>query len=110
MTLQEMKDKPWKYIGYKGYSRFIASDPDLFILRRFALESARLALWLQYQVPEASEGLESIDARHSQRDVEDIHHGSFQDDPEDRRRALETLLAAISRYKLVDKSRVSIIG
>jgi hypothetical protein len=110
MALQEMEEKSWKYIGYKGYFRFIASNPDLFILRRFAPEITRLALWLQYHISEASEGLERIDERHSQRDVEDIHNGSFRDDPEDRRRALETLLAAISRYKLVDKSRVSRIG
>ncbi|KAH8748512.1 hypothetical protein BGZ57DRAFT_915867 [Hyaloscypha finlandica] len=44
MILQEMEEKPWKYLGYKGYSRLIASDPDLFILRRFAPESTRLAL------------------------------------------------------------------
>jgi hypothetical protein len=110
MPLQEMEEKPWKYIGYKGYFRFIASNPDLFILKMFAPESTRLALWLQYHVSEASEGLERIDMRHSQRDVEDIHNGSFRDDPGDRRRVLETLLAAISRYKLVDKSRVSRIG
>jgi hypothetical protein len=23
MTLQEMEEKPWKYLGYKGYSRLI---------------------------------------------------------------------------------------
>lgn len=32
---EETKEKPRKYIGYKGYSEFIASETDYYVLRSF---------------------------------------------------------------------------
>ena len=33
---EEIDVKPWKYIGYRGYVDFIASENDFYIMRRFA--------------------------------------------------------------------------
>jgi hypothetical protein len=27
---EDLRKKPWKYIGYRGFSKFIASDNDFF--------------------------------------------------------------------------------
>jgi hypothetical protein len=45
-TQEEVDKKPWKYIGYKGYSEFISSDSDFLLFWGFGAASVRVALSL----------------------------------------------------------------
>lgn len=96
LTQDEVDEKPWKYIGYKGYTDFIASENDFFMLRRFASISTRIALKLQDEVLELEEKLEELDKKYSRRGAVDVNNGSFRDDEDDRAQVLELL-----RQKLV---------
>ena len=98
LTEQEIETKPWKYIGYKGYASFIASENDFYIVRRFASLNTRIALALQDQVSVLEEELEALDARYSTRDAEDLHNGSFRDDQEDRAALVERIAENLMKY------------
>jgi hypothetical protein len=98
LTEQEIETKPWKYIGYKGYSSFIASETDFYIVRRFASLNTRIALALQDQVSVLEEELQALDARYSRRNAEDLHNGSFRDDREDRTALVEKIAEKLMKY------------
>lgn len=97
-TQEEIQRKPWKFIGYEGYSKFIASDNDFLILRRFGVLSARVALSLQDEIVELEERLEQCDAAYSGRDAEDVNNGTFRDDLPDRKQLLRVIGKKITRY------------
>jgi hypothetical protein len=98
LTKEEIEKKPWKYIGYKGYSDFIASENDFYILRRFASLNARVALTLQDQISVLEEQLDDLDQHCSRRDVEDLHNGSFRDDREERAALVEMIYEKLTKY------------
>lgn len=74
----EEKEKPWKYIGYKVFSRWVASDPSFFVVRRFGTLNARVALSLQDEIVQLEERLDHMDEVYSDRATDDIHNGTFQ--------------------------------
>jgi len=74
-------EKPWKYVGYKVFSRWMASDQTFFIMRRFGALNARVALSLQDEIVELEEQLDFMDKEYSSPDVADVNNGSFRDDP-----------------------------
>ena len=70
--------KPWKVIGYRGFSAFLASDNDFLIFRRFGTLSARILLQLQDEITILEEKLEKLEAEHASVEAKDIHNGSFR--------------------------------
>jgi hypothetical protein len=107
---KEEKEKPWKYVGYKVFSRWVASDPSFFVLRRFGTLNARVALSLQDEIAQLEERLDHMDKTYSDRDTEDANNGTFRDEPfsngkDDRselvRKVLPGKLATYSRNSLV---------
>jgi len=98
LTKEEVEKKPWKYIGYKGYSDFIASENDFYILRRFASLNARVALSFQDQISVLEEQLDDLDNHCSRRDAEDLHNGSFRDDREERTALVEKIYEKLTKY------------
>jgi hypothetical protein len=98
LTKEEIEKKPWKYIGYKGYSDFIASENDFYILRRFASLNARVALALQDQISLLEEQLDDLDKHCSRRDAEDLHNGTFRDDREERMALVEVIYEKSAKY------------
>jgi hypothetical protein len=79
-------EKPWKYVGYRGFSRFIASDHDFFMLRAFSEISARVLLMLQDELVELETKLEGVDGRLSNEAATDVHNGSFREETSSERR------------------------
>lgn len=99
---QEIAKKPWKYIGYRGYSEFLASENDFFIFRKFASLNSRTALALQDQLSVLEEELEELDRRYSSTAAADVNNGSYRDDQADREELLEKIhdkLVKYSEYK-----------
>jgi hypothetical protein len=91
ISLKEEKEKPWKYIGYKVFSRWVASDPSFFVLRRFGTLNARVALSLQDEIAQLEEKLDFMDKAYSSREIPDFHNGTFRNDlfnEEDDRKVL----------------------
>jgi len=97
-TVEEIERKPWKYIGYKGYAEFIASDNDFYIMRRFRALNARVALALQDELAILEEKLDKLDKHYSKREAEDLHNGSFRDDREDRTELVSTIREKLIQY------------
>lgn len=58
---EEAKRKRWKYIGYSGASRWMASDSDFFVIRRFDTLNTRLILERQAQIASIEQKLARID-------------------------------------------------
>ena len=75
----------------------MASDNDFFILRKFAPESARVALWMQDKVSLLSEQLSEADKRYQEYGA---HSGRFRTKELDQRSVLLTELAnELDRYR-----------
>jgi hypothetical protein len=98
LTQDEIDEKPWKYIGYGGYSDFVASENDFFILRRFASVSARIALELQDEVVVLEERLGDLDRELSRREMVDVNNGSFRDDIPERKEVLREKIMKYSKF------------
>lgn len=95
---EELARKPWKYIGYKGYSEFLASENDFYIFRKFEILNSRIALALQDQVFILEEELEELDVRYSSTSATDVNNGSFRDDQPDREELLEKIHDKLTKY------------
>ncbi|KAF1957581.1 hypothetical protein CC80DRAFT_515725 [Byssothecium circinans] len=52
--------RPWKYQGYREFSKWMASDDDFFLLRKFESLNATTLVWLQYRISAQEERLEEI--------------------------------------------------
>ncbi len=98
LTQEEIEKKPWKYIGYRGYSDFISSENDFYIIRRFGALNARVTLALQDQVSVMEEQLKNLDSEFSRRDAADVHNGSFRDDQAERKRLVEEIGDVLMKY------------
>jgi hypothetical protein len=48
---------PWKYVGYKTFSRWMASDSAFLVVRRFGALNARIALSMQDEIVQLEEQL-----------------------------------------------------
>lgn len=95
---EEIQRKPWKFIGYKGYTEFISSEDDWFVLRRFGTLNVRVALALQDEISVLEEQLEELDGSYSQRESPDRHNGRFRGDVEDRRALTELISDKLYKY------------
>lgn len=78
--------KLWKYVEYAGFSRFIVSDHDFFMLRVFSKISARVLLMLQDELVELEIKLTEIDEGLSAAAATDVHNGSFREETSWERR------------------------
>jgi hypothetical protein len=78
ITIEDVRRRPWKYVGYRGVSSFIASEDDFFVLRRFSIVTARVLLGLQDEIVELEGKLNDLDESLSRKDAPNIHNGSFR--------------------------------
>jgi mannose-6-phosphate isomerase class I len=98
LTEEEIEEKPWKYIGYRGYSEFISSENDFYILRGFRSLNTRIALAQQDQIAVLEQRLMELDTEYSRRDAEDLHNGSFRNDRDDRTELVDLIIEKLSLY------------
>lgn len=95
---EEIQRKPWKFIGYKGYTEFLSSEDDWFLLRRFGTLNVRVALALQDEISALEGQLKELDEGYSRRESPDRHNGRFRGDAEDRRALTELISDKLYRY------------
>lgn len=97
-TEEDVYTQPWRYIGYRGYSEFLSSDDDFFVLRRFGALNARIALSLQDKVSALEEELTQLDQEYTRSDSSPINNGTFREDTEDRAELLDQIAVNLREY------------
>jgi hypothetical protein len=108
----DMERWPWKHAGYRVFSRWVASDPAFFIVRRFGALNARVILCLQDEIAELEEKLNEFDDEYKAREKpNDTNNGSFRRDPCGDRKELVKVtlhekLLKYSRLYNIQKTRV----
>lgn len=80
--------KQWKYVGYRDFCEFAASDHDFLLLRRFDKLTTRALLALQDEIVELEDQLESFENRLMQSGASDVHNGTFREEKQEVRVAL----------------------
>ncbi|KAF2705066.1 hypothetical protein K504DRAFT_506536 [Pleomassaria siparia CBS 279.74] len=76
---EEKKKAAWKYEGYREFSRWMASDDDFFIIRRFQSLNANVILYMQDRIPQIEERLAEIHMNNENApDVEKRRNNSFR--------------------------------
>lgn len=100
-TEEEIKEKPWKYIGYKGYTNFISSDDDFFLLRRFDSLNVRAALALQDELSWLEEELGALDNEFSAKAADDYNNGTLRQDVPERLDLVRIISAKLREYSTI---------
>ncbi|KAK1708091.1 hypothetical protein BDP67DRAFT_526008 [Colletotrichum lupini] len=97
-TEDDVKEKPWKYIGYKGYSRFLSSEDNFFLLRRFDTLNVRVSLALQDEVSVLEEELDAFDSCFSKKSADDFNNGTLREDLKERSDLVRAISKKLGRY------------
>ena len=95
------KNLPGKYVGYRVFCKWIASDQAFCIVRRFGALNMRAILALQDEVVALEEQLDRMDRDHSSNEMPDgVENGSFRNDTCPGRLQLiqEELIPKLQRY------------
>jgi hypothetical protein len=95
----EIRKKPWKYIGYRGFTTFLDSDDNFLVFRRYGILNTRLLLYLQDKIAVAEKELEDIDIRFAKKETGNVNNGSFRQEMiGERARVLEQIHDLIKEY------------
>ena len=105
LTQEDFDKKPWKYIGYKGYSEFLASESNFLVFKRFNTADTRIALVLQDRVSELTERLKEVDEKYSDKSAKDVNSSSLRRDQPDRKLLLQELHEALVKYSQSSRKR-----
>lgn len=97
---EDIRKAPWKYSGYRVFSKWLASDQSFLITRRFGALQARVLLSLQDEIVKLEEELESMDQAYSRKAVpKEVDNGSFRNDPwPERQRTIATIGEKLRSY------------
>ena len=116
-TREDAQSIPLKYIGYRAFSKWVATDQNFLVIRRFGALGARVALSLQDSVTELEEKLDELDKQSSRKEEQPINNGTFRGDVVvERRDLVETQLpnALISYCKCIlrlrEKTLIRLVG
>jgi len=103
--MYEINLKPWKYIGWPGFTRFAASDNDFLVLRQFDVASTRVLLAMQDKISQLEDVLNTMDAQSCAPDAPDLNNGSFREEyNEDRSKIIGELKISLLEYsKRIEK-------
>jgi hypothetical protein len=101
----EKERYPARYLGYRVFSKWVASDQNLLVVRKFASLNVRIILSLQDEIVKLEQDLNGIDEDSSRPgpiddcDPEVIHNGTFREDHvKQRTELLEILAKKLQRY------------
>jgi hypothetical protein len=93
--------KPWKFEGYPGFSRWMASSEDFLILRRFGQPNIRALLLTQHRISRKEELLLRIDEEAMNGPGELGDSSSLRHDPRvERERILDEQVPLLQQYSL----------
>ncbi|KAL3458233.1 hypothetical protein BJX64DRAFT_292389 [Aspergillus heterothallicus] len=85
LSIDQALEDPKRYIGYAEYTKFLATEDNFCILRRFDRSNIRVLLSLQDEIRQLEQALDKCDDAMSKQAV---NNGSLRNDPSDERRCL----------------------
>jgi hypothetical protein len=97
-TAEEIERKPWRYEGYPRFSKWMASENDFFVLRRFDNLAARVLLQKQWEISKIEAKLAKLDYSRSHDAPDDFHNGSFECDTQERRSCIQDIQKELREY------------
>jgi hypothetical protein len=97
-TEPEIKERPWKYIGYKVFSEWCASCDDFFVVRRFGSIATRVILRMQWEISKLENQLSALDKESMFEMEEDANNGAFEYDDEERKDVLNQIEKRLKHY------------
>lgn len=102
------RSNPARYLGYRVFSKWVASDQTYFIIRKFPALNVRVILSLQDEIVQLEQELNDLDEDWSREnlpggihhpDPETIHNGTFRyDDVIERTQLINTLSKKLKCY------------
>lgn len=102
ITSQEKRDSAWRYEGYQAFTKWMASDDDFFVFRRFESLNAQVLLWMQDRIVRMENKLQDIHklVEGSDRSLK-LTNGSFRTDEtnlREREEIMRELSATMHHY------------
>jgi hypothetical protein len=99
-TPEEAQEKPWKYVGYRVFTKWLASDDRFCIVRKFGALNMRAILYLQDELVSLEDDLRKRDEINSKKAMPDeMHNGTFRnEDDDERKRILNKSVDKLERY------------
>ena len=98
LTEEDRESKAWKYLGHRAFCKFVASEDDFFILRKFSTLTARVLLRLQDELSGLERELETLEEALMAKSAEDEHNGTFRRDVEERRQIVDRIDKKLRAY------------
>lgn len=77
----EKQNSAWLYYGYRALSKWMASDHEFFVLRRYSAMNARCLLFLQNEIAKKEKRLAFLDGESMRAPPGLSGCDSFDDDP-----------------------------
>ncbi|KAF9631168.1 hypothetical protein BFW01_g2030 [Lasiodiplodia theobromae] len=98
--------KAFRYMGYRGFSTFLAADNDALVVRKFGTLHARALLMLQDEIVQLEDKLAEIDRQCEEHKVDEadeylFHNGTFRGDRlwnKERNALMHRLVEALDQY------------
>ena len=104
LSEKDKKQKAWKYEGYKEFSKWMASDDDCFVIRRFHGLNAHVILYLQDRIVEIEEKLDEIHKKNASDYKDTRRNSSFRWDRKcepERDRLMRELADLLHQYSML---------
>ncbi|KAL4808222.1 hypothetical protein BDV18DRAFT_97266 [Aspergillus unguis] len=76
---EDMKREPFRYVGYRGYSKFKASAANFAHFRRFDHLNMHVILRIQDRIVQVEEEIENVEFRARQPEAINKNNGTFRD-------------------------------
>lgn len=87
-----------KYLGYRAFSTYMASDTDYFAIRRFDNLFTRTILSRQDNLSHLEEKLEELDNKYTYSEERDYHNGTIRDDLPERKELVKEISQILPEY------------
>ncbi|KAK8058307.1 hypothetical protein PG994_008755 [Apiospora phragmitis] len=98
LSRDESLHKPWKYIGYPAFAKYLSLDDDFFVIRRYDRLHCRVLITLQDEIAMLEEELDNLDAKYSKKGAPDVDNGSTRKDQPERKELIKRILMELKHY------------
>lgn len=97
---QESQSRPSNSVGYREFCNWASSASDFFVARRFDALAAGVIYLMQWDITKLENGIAEWDQYLRNGIRENFHHGTFEDDHNDRLGWLRDTRQGLEEYCL----------
>lgn len=110
ITDDELSSRPWKYLGYRAFSKWAASEKSFLVVRQFSSLNARIILSLQDEISLLEEQLDVLEAHYSGPTTGDYNNSTLRQESQGtpRKILLNKIYIALEKYSKCDDETKSI--